>query len=221
MHQGSPFSTTSPAHVVCWFVYDGHSDRCEVVSHCGFNLHLWWLVMLTITMSLGPLCVLLGEMSVQVLWPFLIELFVFLRWSHVSSLYILKIKPLSKVSSANTFFPFHFTGSLFILFGWFPFHFTAVFFSPIEAFYFDKILFVYSFLYVHCSRVARILARRICCCGRNRQIHTDYRFLWRKRDGAATLSKGQYPDPCPDRLLLLFWAQYIENGPHFLWIGLL
>ena len=34
---------------------------------------------------------------------FLIGLFVFLVWSHVSSLYILEIKPLSKVSFANIF----------------------------------------------------------------------------------------------------------------------
>ena len=34
---------------------------------------------------------------------FLIGLFVFLEWSHVSSLYILEIKPLSKISLANTF----------------------------------------------------------------------------------------------------------------------
>ena len=36
---GFPFSTASPALVVCWFVYVGHSDRCEMVSHRGFNLH--------------------------------------------------------------------------------------------------------------------------------------------------------------------------------------
>ena len=36
----SLFSTSSPTLVVCSFVYDGHSHRCEVVSHCGFNLHL-------------------------------------------------------------------------------------------------------------------------------------------------------------------------------------
>ena len=34
---------------------------------------------------------------------FLIGLFVFLGWSHVSSLYILEIKPLSEVSLANMF----------------------------------------------------------------------------------------------------------------------
>ena len=35
-----------------------------------------------------------------------------------------------------------------------------------------------------------------------RQIHTDYRVLWGKRDGWATLSRGKCPDPCLDRLLL-------------------
>ena len=49
-----------------------------------------------------------------------------------------------------------------------------------------------------------------------RQIHTDYQVLWRKRDSTATLSRGEHPDPCLDRLLLLFWAHYIEDGPHLL-----
>ena len=66
---------------------------------------------------------------------------VFLEWSHVSSLYILEIKPLSEVTLANMFS--HMVG---------PFFFNAVFFSHAEAFYFDEIPFVYSFLYVLCSR---------------------------------------------------------------------
>ena len=44
---------------------------------------------------------------------FLIGVFVFLEWSHVSSLYILEIKPLSEVSLANMFS--HTVGSLCIL----------------------------------------------------------------------------------------------------------
>ena len=44
---------------------------------------------------------------------FLIGLFVFLVWTHVSSLYILEIKPLSKESLANMFS--HTVSSLFIL----------------------------------------------------------------------------------------------------------
>ena len=64
-------------------------------------------------MPLGPLYVLLGEVSVQIFCPSLIGLFVFLKWSHVSSLCILEIKPLSEVSLANMFS--HTVGSLFIL----------------------------------------------------------------------------------------------------------
>ena len=44
---------------------------------------------------------------------FLTGLFIFLRWSHGSSLYILEIEPLSKVSLANIFS--HMVDSLFIL----------------------------------------------------------------------------------------------------------
>ena len=68
---------------------------------------------------------------------FLIGLFDFLEWSHVSSLSILEIRPLSEVSLANMFS--HTVGSL---------HFIAVFFSHAEAFYFDEVPFVYSLLYV-------------------------------------------------------------------------
>ena len=92
-------------------------------------------------MSLGPLYVFLGEVSVHLLCPFF-NWVVFLEWSRVSSLYILEIKPLSEVSLANTFSPT----------GWFPFHFADVFFSHAEAFYFDEVPFVYSILYIPCSR---------------------------------------------------------------------
>ena len=34
---GSLFSASSPIFV-CGFVYVGHSDWCEMVPHCGFNL---------------------------------------------------------------------------------------------------------------------------------------------------------------------------------------
>ena len=47
----------------------------------------------------------------------------------------------------------------------------------------------------------------------------DYRVLWRKKDCMATLSRGEYVDPRLDRLLLLFWAHYIEDGPHLLCTG--
>ena len=74
--------------------------------------------------------------------PILVGLFVFLEWNHVSSLYILEIKPLSEGSLANMFS--HTVGSLFIL--------MLVSLAMLKLFYFDEVPFVYSFLYVPCSR---------------------------------------------------------------------
>ena len=37
--EGSLFSTPSPAFIVCRFFDDGHSDWCEVIPHCSFDLH--------------------------------------------------------------------------------------------------------------------------------------------------------------------------------------
>ena len=59
--------------------------------------------------------------------------------------------------------------------------------------------------------MTRIPARRILCCSGNRQMHTGYPVLRRKRVSAATLSRGECSDPCLDRLLSLFWAHYIED----------
>ena len=39
MQEHSPFSTPSPAFIVCRLFDDGHSDQCEVVSHCSFGLY--------------------------------------------------------------------------------------------------------------------------------------------------------------------------------------
>ena len=34
----SLFSTPSPAFIVCRHFYEGHSDWCELISHCSFDL---------------------------------------------------------------------------------------------------------------------------------------------------------------------------------------
>ena len=39
MQESSLFSTPAPALTVCRLFDDGHSDWCEVISHCGFDLH--------------------------------------------------------------------------------------------------------------------------------------------------------------------------------------
>ena len=39
MQEGSLFATPSPAFIVFRFFDDGHSDCCEVIPHCSFDLH--------------------------------------------------------------------------------------------------------------------------------------------------------------------------------------
>ena len=93
-------------------------------------------------MSLGPLYVLLGEVSVQDLCPFF-------NW----------IVCLPGVESCEFFIYFGdqtlvrgIIGKYIFPYGLFPLHFANVFFSHAEAFYFNEVPFVYSSLYVPCSR---------------------------------------------------------------------
>ena len=50
MQEGSLFSTPSPAFIVCRFFENGHSDWCEVISHCRFffliNLFILFILFL-------------------------------------------------------------------------------------------------------------------------------------------------------------------------------
>ena len=39
VQEGTLFSTPSPAFIVSRFFDDGHSDQCEMISHCSFDLH--------------------------------------------------------------------------------------------------------------------------------------------------------------------------------------
>ena len=88
-------------------------------------------------MCLCPLYVFLGEVSVQVLCPFF-------NW----------VVCLPGVESCEFFIYFadqtlvwSIIGKYIFPYGWFPFHFADVFFSCAEAFHFDEVPFVYSFLY--------------------------------------------------------------------------
>ena len=93
-------------------------------------------------MSLGPLYVLLGEVSVQVFCLFF-NLIACLPGVELCEFVIyFRCKTLVQGIIGKYVFPNC----------WFSFHFNAVFFSHAEAFYFDEVLFVYSFLYVPCFR---------------------------------------------------------------------
>ena len=93
-------------------------------------------------MSLDPLYVLLGKLSVQILCPFF-NCVVCLLWVESCEFFIyFGDQTLVHGIICRYIFPY----------GWFPFHFADVFFSCAEAFHFDEVPFVYSFLYVPCSR---------------------------------------------------------------------
>ena len=75
-----PFPTPSPAFIVCSLFDDGHFDRCEMVPHCGFDLHFsnneWCWASFHVFVS--HLYIFFGEISVWVFFPLFIWLFVFL-----------------------------------------------------------------------------------------------------------------------------------------------
>ena len=105
VQEHSLFSTPSLAFIVCRYFDDGHSDQCEVISHCALDLYFsnnqWCWAFFHVLLS--HLKVFLGEMSVRSFPHFWIGFFVFLALSCMSCLYILEINPLSVVSLAIIF----------------------------------------------------------------------------------------------------------------------
>ena len=95
MYNVSLYISTNTYH----YYYDNsYFNRCEVISHCGFDLHFSddkWL-WTPFCILFGYLYIFSGKISVQVPCPFLIALLLFGLLSCVSSSYVLQgiCKPL-------------------------------------------------------------------------------------------------------------------------------
>ena len=91
-----------------WFYilfYESHSDRCQVIPHCGFDV----LICISLKRSnakhvpVGHLHDPFGKMSTQVFCPSC-NMVVLLTLSCMNYLYILDISPLLVISFANNFY---------------------------------------------------------------------------------------------------------------------
>ena len=136
---GFPFSSFSLMLIICCDFEKSHSDRCEVVSHCGFYLlssdDRWYWASFHVPISHHY--IFFGKMSLHTLCPFF-SWVVYLTLSCMSSLYILDINPLLDISFVNAYF--HSVSGLFI---WViaPLLCTIVVFWGF--FWFDMVPFVY------------------------------------------------------------------------------
>ena len=118
VYEGSLSSISLPTFVISWLFDNSHSNRCEVISYFGFDLHFpnnsWcW------TSFHVPVDICMSSLEKRLFRSFahlLNQAFLFLMLSCMSCLYILDIDPLSVISFANIFshsvgWIFHFVNS--------------------------------------------------------------------------------------------------------------
>ena len=121
------FTTPLSAFVISCLFHNRQPNRCEVASHCGFDLRFsddsWcWAPFLV---PIDHLDVFYDKMSLHLLCPlFNLDIWCFvLLLSHKSSLYILDINPIYKGYILCTWFANTFSHSVDCLsiLWWFPF----------------------------------------------------------------------------------------------------
>ena len=82
MQEHSLFPTPSQTFIVCRLFDDGHSDWCEVIPHCSFDLHFWIISNVSI-FSCVPwpsVCLFWRNVYLGLLFIFWLD-FLFLYWA--------------------------------------------------------------------------------------------------------------------------------------------
>ena len=146
-----PSFTSSPMLVILSF-HERHSNQCEVIAHCGFDLHfpddLWCWPFFHVPVR--PLYVFLGKMSIPILSIFKLDYF---NWySVVWTLYMfLDINLLIRYMICK----------YFLSFSRLPFFSVDCFFWCAKVFKFNLVSFVYfcfNCLYF-CCHIQEIIAK--------------------------------------------------------------
>ena len=104
----APFSSHPLQQVICWLFDDSHSDWCEAVSYCGFDLHFCddWLCWASLHMSIGHLYIFFGYGHVCVLCPVLDWIVHFFCYWVVRVSYIFWYQPLIRYIISKYILPF-------------------------------------------------------------------------------------------------------------------
>ena len=119
--KSTPTSKCSLLHIFTnthFLSFCSHSNRCEVISHCGFDLHFPMTSDVEhLQIPIGQLCLLWKNVYLEFLCPLKqSDCLIFLLLHCMSSLCILGIKSSSDTWFGNIFS--HSVGCLFILFFW-------------------------------------------------------------------------------------------------------